>query len=228
MQRKPTLTARQAAFVAEYLIDKNATQAAIRAGYSAKTASSQAERLLRNVEIKRAVEEGLAKLAGKLEITAERVQLERARLALFDPRKLFHADGRPKDIKELDDDTAAAIVGLDVLEQFEGTGENRVFVGYVKKYRLATKDPSLTALERHFGQNEKRIRYPLPKVDGLKDCMAAQAAVVAAVAAGDMLPSEGQVLSSLIEHQRRALDSHDTVQRLEAIEKHLGMKETTS
>lgn len=50
------MTPKQAAFVAEYLVDKNATQAAIRAGYSKKTAASQGERLLRNVEIRAAID----------------------------------------------------------------------------------------------------------------------------------------------------------------------------
>ena len=46
-----TLTNKQKAFIAEYLIDFNATQAAIRAGYSEKTARSQGQRLLTNVDI---------------------------------------------------------------------------------------------------------------------------------------------------------------------------------
>ncbi len=52
-----SLTPRQARFVEEYLLDLNATQAAIRAGYSKKTAYSQGERLLRNVEVAAAVAE---------------------------------------------------------------------------------------------------------------------------------------------------------------------------
>ncbi len=52
-----SLTPKQARFVEEYLVDLNATQAAIRAGYSAKTAYSQGERLLRNVEVAAAVAE---------------------------------------------------------------------------------------------------------------------------------------------------------------------------
>jgi hypothetical protein len=54
------LTAKQRRFVDEYLVDLNATQAAIRAGYSAKTAYSQAERLLRNVEVAEATAAGKA------------------------------------------------------------------------------------------------------------------------------------------------------------------------
>jgi phage terminase small subunit len=70
---KEGLTPKQAAFVMEYLKDLNATQAAIRAGYSKKTASSQGERLLRNAEVQAAVTKGREKLAAKAEVTAERV-----------------------------------------------------------------------------------------------------------------------------------------------------------
>lgn len=59
------LNARQKRFAAEYLIDMNATQAAIRAGYSAKTAYSQGQRLLNNVELKQAIEQGLEKVQGE-------------------------------------------------------------------------------------------------------------------------------------------------------------------
>jgi phage terminase small subunit len=51
------LTPKQQLFCDEYLIDLNATQAAIRAGYSAKTAYSIGERLLRNVEIQEVLQE---------------------------------------------------------------------------------------------------------------------------------------------------------------------------
>jgi phage terminase small subunit len=70
---KEGLTPKQAAFVMEYLKDLNATQAAIRAGYSKKTASSQGERLLRNAKVQAAVTKGREKLAAKVEVTTERV-----------------------------------------------------------------------------------------------------------------------------------------------------------
>lgn len=56
------MTAKQQRFCDEYLIDLNATQAAIRAGYSEKTAYSQGQRLLKNVEAKSYIEERLEKL----------------------------------------------------------------------------------------------------------------------------------------------------------------------
>ena len=73
---KDKLTDKQRAFVAEYPIDKNLTKAAERAGYSAKTAYSQGQRLLKNVEIKTLVNQKLAELEEKAGLTAERVMLE--------------------------------------------------------------------------------------------------------------------------------------------------------
>jgi len=68
-----TLTPKQQRFVEEYLVDFNATQAAIRAGYSKKTAYSQGERLLRHVDVAAAVEAGKAELAKLTLISAKEV-----------------------------------------------------------------------------------------------------------------------------------------------------------
>lgn len=68
-----SFTPRQAAFIREYLIDLNATQAAIRAGYSEKTAYSQGQRLLKNAEIQEAVQEAQTEAAEKASITVQDV-----------------------------------------------------------------------------------------------------------------------------------------------------------
>jgi phage terminase small subunit len=67
----PELNAKQTRFVAEYLKDQNATQAAIRAGYSPKTAKQIGSRLLTNVDVKAAFTAKQTKLLDKLELTAE-------------------------------------------------------------------------------------------------------------------------------------------------------------
>lgn len=67
------LTPKQAAFVREYLIDLNATQAAIRAGYSEKTAYSQGQRLLKNAEVQAAIAKAQAQRAKRLQLTADDV-----------------------------------------------------------------------------------------------------------------------------------------------------------
>lgn len=75
------LTPHQALFVSEYLIDLNATQAAIRCGYSAKHADVTGPRLLGNVRIGAAIAAGQAERAKRVEITAERVLAEFGKIA---------------------------------------------------------------------------------------------------------------------------------------------------
>lgn len=106
-------------------------------------------------KVRTRVKEIQAEHANRLSITHERVLLEIARLALFDPRNLFRADGTPKPINELDDNTAAAIAGLEVLEEFEGSGEDRKFIGYTKKYKVADKNAALEKLAKHLGLYER-------------------------------------------------------------------------
>lgn len=79
MSRK--LTAKQARFKDEYLIDNNATQAAIRAGYSKKTAKSQGQRLLTNVDIAAAIKVGQKDIAKRNGLTIDDIldELEEAR-----------------------------------------------------------------------------------------------------------------------------------------------------
>jgi phage terminase small subunit len=69
----PSLNDKQGRFVDEYLIDLNATQAAIRAGYSEKTAGQQGERLLKNVEIQKSLTDRMKKRAERTEITQDYV-----------------------------------------------------------------------------------------------------------------------------------------------------------
>ena len=89
------LTARQSAFVSEYLVDYNATQAAIRAGYSEKTAKEQASRLLSKVNVKQAVKEKQREIMKQMDLRAEDVINDVVRLkeACMAPDE----NGRPSD-----------------------------------------------------------------------------------------------------------------------------------
>lgn len=73
MTKKPKLTPKQTLFIQEYLIDLNATQSAIRAGYSKKTAFSIGVENLKKPLIATAIRLAQYKLANKLELTAESV-----------------------------------------------------------------------------------------------------------------------------------------------------------
>jgi phage terminase small subunit len=91
------LTPKQQTFVDEYLVDLNATQAAIRAGYSKKTARSQGERMLTNVDVAAAIQKGFQKRSEKTQITAEKVLLELAVIAFADLQQLADMGGRISD-----------------------------------------------------------------------------------------------------------------------------------
>lgn len=75
------LTAKQAAFAREYAVDKNATRAAIRAGYSAKTAHSAGPRLLENVGVRAEIERTLAASAERVELSVATVSAKLLALA---------------------------------------------------------------------------------------------------------------------------------------------------
>lgn len=86
-QAEDSLTPKQRRFVEEYLIDLNATQAAIRAGYSEETAYSQGQRLLKNVEIDAAIYKAQQARSERTEITQDMVLRELAKIGFSDIRR---------------------------------------------------------------------------------------------------------------------------------------------
>lgn len=145
------------AFASEYVIDYNATQAAIRAGYSEKTAYSQGARLLKNVEIQEAIKKLEEAASERTAITKDMVLKELARVAFVDPRKLFDEEGRPKDIRFLDPDTAAALASVDIYEEFDYNGDDKELSGYTKKYKWADKLRALEILGKHLGMFTDKV-----------------------------------------------------------------------
>lgn len=145
----PALTAKQSAFVDEYLVDLNATRAATRAGYSAKTAHRIGAENMQKPAVLAALADRLAARRARVEVTQDMVVDELRKLAFFDARKFFDREGRPLALVDLDDDTAGAVVGLEVFEEFAGVGEDREKVGEVKKYKLADKTKAIELLGRH-------------------------------------------------------------------------------
>lgn len=154
------LTAKQQRFVDEYLIDLNATQAAIRAGYSKKTANEQGSRLLANVSVSAAVAESMKSRSGRTGITQDMVLKELAKIGFSDIRKVVRwgetmvrmVDGEEEcaedmvpyhglaliDSTEIDDDTAGAIA--EVSQGKDGL-----------KVKLHDKKGALVDIGRHLG-----------------------------------------------------------------------------
>lgn len=154
------LRPKQQRFVHEYLVDLNGTRAAIRAGYSARTAASIANENLRKPEIDAA----RAEMQVRTEVTADRVIQELAKIAFLDARKLFRSDGSLKAVHELDDDTAAALVSLDVRLTESESGE----ITKTARIKLADKRGALVDLGRHLGifdvKREQEAENPLARL----------------------------------------------------------------
>jgi phage terminase small subunit len=148
---RETLNPKQERFAREYLIDLNATQAAIRAGYSKKTAGQKGFTILRSPKVQAFVQHLREKQCVKLEITAERVLQEYGRIAFFDIRKLYTPKGQLKPVNELDDDAAAVLAGIDVDEMFEFSDGKRTQVGITKKLKTWNKNQALDSLGEHLG-----------------------------------------------------------------------------
>lgn len=147
-----TLSAKHSRFVAEYLLDLNATQAAIRAGYSPKTAKVQGSRLLTNAAVGQAIGEALARRAARVEVKADDVLRELARIGLSDIRQAFDPSGRLRSIHELPDDIARAVASVDNEELWGDDGDGgRAPTGTVRKLKLWSKPEALTTLAKHLG-----------------------------------------------------------------------------
>nr|WP_253950699.1 terminase small subunit [Novosphingobium sp. SG751A] len=141
---------KQLRFVEEYLVDLNATQAAIRAGYSAKTAYSQGERLLRHVEVARAITERKTDRSVKTGIDAQWVLMRLAGDAEADLADLYDDAGGLKPIHEWPVAFRKGLVaGVEVEELFEGQGENRTQIGRVRKIRLADRLKVVELIGKH-------------------------------------------------------------------------------
>lgn len=136
-------------FAQEYLKDCNATQAAIRAGYSARTAKAQGSRLLTKVDVRQWIADTANKSLSKMDITKERVLAEMARLAFSDLRGCFDEAGNLKPIKELTDDQIAAIASVEVVKRNMVSGDGAM--EYVHKIKSWDKPKALEMLARHLG-----------------------------------------------------------------------------
>jgi len=160
------LNEKQKRFVKEYLVDMNATQAAIRAGYSEKTAGSQGFDLLKNPEIDRLIKQTGSKRMEKLDLSADRVLNAIAEIAFGDIRKAFTDDGALLRPHEWDDETAAAIAGMDIVTVSAGEG----MVEHVAKIKRTDRLRALDMLARHHALYNDKLE--VTGLDGLADRLA--------------------------------------------------------
>lgn len=142
----PKLSDKRRRFAEEYLIDFNATQAAIRAGYSPKSAAQQGSELLKNPKVRAYVDARMSELGRRTGITQERILRELARIAFLDPTKLADMDTGRMLANAIEDDRAAiASVKVKTFESADGGG------GIEREIRFADKIRALELLGKRFG-----------------------------------------------------------------------------
>jgi phage terminase small subunit len=144
-------------FCEEYIIDLNGKQAAIRAGYSPKTAESQASRLLRNAKVQEYLSHLREKVSKKLELTKEMVAEELRRILISDIRGFYRPDGSLKNIQELTDEQAAALAGVETDEiwgmEVAGEGLQKKKLGETKKIKRYDKIAAAAQINKMMGWN---------------------------------------------------------------------------
>lgn len=152
------LTAKQQRFVEEYLVDLNATQAAIRAGYSEKTAYSVGHENLSKPEIAVAIAEAQAKRSERTRIDADWVLARLAAEADADVADLYNDDGSLKPVKDWPLVWRTGLVaGLDV----EDVREEGRTVGAVRKIKLSDRIKRIELIGKHVGVQAFRDQVDL-------------------------------------------------------------------
>lgn len=157
------LNMKQQAFITEYLLDFNATQAAIRAGYSPRTACEQGYDLLRRPHVAEALTELSRKQLAKASITAERLIEEYAVLGFSDMRNYIRFDEKGDvylDWANMPPEATKAIQEITQDVYMDGKGEDARQVKRTK-FKLHAKQPSLDSLAERFWPATKRFEGDL-------------------------------------------------------------------
>ncbi len=160
------LTPKQEKFCQKYIETGNASEA-YRQSYDAgkmkpETINRNAHAQLGNSKIAARIGELKLKLEKRHEITVDRVLKEYGKLAFLDIRKAFDEFGNLRPLHTMDDDTAAAIAGLDVEERILAgeSGDAEMISVRVKKIKLSDKRASLDSIARYLGMFKDKDTTP--------------------------------------------------------------------
>lgn len=145
------MTKKQKLFVEEYLIDLNATQAAIRAGYSPETAQEQGSRLLSNVMVKKEIDKAMAERSRRTGVNADRILMELAKIAFVNPANVVNFEEAT--IKEdAPDEDLAAVASVKVKRFPTKNGE-----GIEREIKFYDKTKAMDLAGRHLGMFKDKL-----------------------------------------------------------------------
>lgn len=148
------MTKKQKAFVEEYLIDLNATQAAIRAGYSPDTSNEQGARLLANVSVKDAIEKALAERSRRTGINQDLVIRELCRIARVNIMDIIDEDCEIRSSATEDDLACIESVKVKASDNQFGSSTER-------EVKVASKLKALELLGKHLGMWNDKLNVNL-------------------------------------------------------------------
>lgn len=160
-ETKPILNDKQRLFCQEYLIDLNATQAAIRAGYSEKTAKDIGCENLAKPNIQEFIQELMAKRSEKTEITAERVLNELAKIGFSNIQDYIKEGYTLDEICKLEKDKASAIESVKIKQTHGDYPSTEV------SFKLHDKLAALEKIAKHIGffsEDNKQKQIPVKQV----------------------------------------------------------------
>jgi phage terminase small subunit len=146
MVKPKAINGLQQRFVQEYVIDMNAVQAAIRAGYSPDSAPATAYRLMADPDIAEAIQLAASKKLAAIEergITGDRVLAEFSKICMADLRKILRSDGSMLPMDEWPDEMAGAVSSLKMTEKRDGSKTVEI--------KIWDKIGALTAMAKHYG-----------------------------------------------------------------------------
>lgn len=168
---KKKLTDKQEMFCKEYMVDFNGTQAAIKAGYSEKTARQIGSDNLSKVDIQERLAELKQKRSDKVEITAERVIKEIATLAFSNIPDYFKQIGEGSvytlTMKQFEDMPGDASRAISSIEQNVDKDGNVIY-----KVRLWDKSKNLEMLCKHLGITKEIFLHEFDPIKGKKEARA--------------------------------------------------------
>lgn len=147
------LTPKQQVFVEEYLVDMNATQAALRAGYSKKTAYRTGADNLRKPQIADAIAKAQAERSERTQVTQDMVIAELAKIGFSDLREVVTGSGSLVSVQDWGDNIAGAISSVEVVQRPSGEfdDDGNVIYENIHKLKVWDKVSALEKIGKHLG-----------------------------------------------------------------------------
>ncbi|MDF1653098.1 terminase small subunit, partial [Pseudomonas aeruginosa] len=159
---------KQRLFVDEYLIDLNATQAAIRAGYSTRRATEIGYQLLQRPEVAQAIQAAMAERSKRTEVEADYVIRRLREIDEMDVLDILEDDGSFRSIRDWPRAWRQFLSGIEIAELFEGRGDDRRIAGVLRKVKWPDKLRNLELLSRHVGTESAALDLELKRLDVAK------------------------------------------------------------